>query len=89
MNSQTVPAFWALYRRLPKRVRLHARAAYQLFLGNPLHPSLHFHRLALDAHLWSVRVTRDYRAVGLVEDDTITWFWIGAHKEFDQAFPRS
>ena len=57
------------------------------FVADPTHPSLHFHRLAVAAQLWSVRVTRDYRAVGLVQGATITWFWIGDHKAFDRTFP--
>ena len=88
MNSQTVPRFWQLYRKLPQKIRQAARVAYRQFLVNPTHPSLHFHRLAVDARLWSVRITRDYRAVGLVQGTTITWFWIGDHKRFDQTFPR-
>ena len=38
--------------------------------------------------LWSVRVTRDFRAVGLLDGDTITWFWIGDHQTFAQTFAR-
>jgi hypothetical protein len=87
MNSQTAGGFWRLYRLLPKTVREQARKTYRQFLANPAHPSLRFHRLASYPDLWSVRVTRDYRAVGLVEENTITWFWIGNHRAFDRAFP--
>jgi hypothetical protein len=24
-----------------------------------------------------------YRALGLLKDDTVTWFWIGDHTEYD------
>ncbi len=88
MNSQTLPRFWELYRQLSQNVRKQARAAYRRFEANPAHPSLHFHRLAVDSELWSVRVSRDYRAVGLVTGNTITWFWIGNHEEFDRTFPQ-
>ncbi|HEV3144625.1 MAG TPA: hypothetical protein VGZ47_12120, partial [Gemmataceae bacterium] len=72
---------------LPKTVREHARRAYRHFQENPAHPGLHFHRLAAYPELWSVRVTRNYRAVGLVQGESITWFWIGTHKTFDREFP--
>ncbi len=88
MNSQTVSRFWQLYRKLPRKIRQAARIAYRQFVADPTHPSLHFQRLAVSAQLWSVRITRDYRAVGLVQGTTITWFWIGDHKAFDRAFPR-
>jgi hypothetical protein len=88
MNSRTVPGFWQLYRTLPRKVRDAARVAYRQFCADPAHPGLRFHRMAVDARLWSVHVTRDYRAVGLVQGTTITWFWIGDHQAFDRAFPR-
>jgi len=88
MNSQTVPRFWQHYRKLPSKIRQAARIAYRQFLADPTHPSLQFHRLAVNAELWSVRITRDYRAVGLQKGSTITWFWIGNHRAFDRAFPR-
>ncbi len=31
--------------------------------------------------IYSVRVTRAYRALGVIEDDEVTGFWIGAHPE--------
>jgi hypothetical protein len=88
MISQTVPEFWELYRALPRKVRQAAVSAYRQFQISPSHPSLRFHRLATAPQFWSVRVTRNYRAVGLVKSDAITWFWIGDHKAFDRAFPR-
>ena len=33
--------------------------------------------------VWSVRVGIGWRALGLVDDDTITWFWIGSHADYD------
>jgi hypothetical protein len=88
MKSRTLAGFWKLYRKLPASVRKEARAAYRRFLNNPQHPGLHFHRLFNDPSYWSVRVTLDYRAVGIVEGDTITWVWIGSHEAFDRAFAK-
>jgi hypothetical protein len=88
MISRTVAGFWQLYRKLPRKIRNAARVAHRQFRTDPAHPSLHFHRLATAPQLWSVRITRDYRAVGLVQGSTITWFWIGDHKAFDRDFPR-
>jgi hypothetical protein len=31
-----------------------------------------------------VRVTKSYRAVGVREGDTIIWFFIGTHAEYDR-----
>lgn len=86
MNSATDPEFWQLYRQLPRRIRLGAREAYRRFDADPAHPGLRFHRLRTREEFWSVRITLDYRAVGLLEGDTITWFWIGTHSDFDREF---
>ncbi|HEY3064347.1 MAG TPA: hypothetical protein VGL09_01055 [Methylomirabilota bacterium] len=34
--------------------------------------------------IYSARVSLGYRAVGLMEGDEITWFWIGTHGEYDR-----
>jgi hypothetical protein len=88
MKSHALPSFWKLYRELPESVRREAKAAYRQFIANPQYPGLHFHRLYNDPRYWSVRVTRDYRAVGILAGDTITWIWIGNHDAFDRMFPR-
>ena len=88
MKSQTLPSFWKLYRKLPPAVRAGARLAYRQFSADPSHPSLRFHRLFNDPHFWSVRISKNHRAVGILQGDTITWVWVGDHKAFDRAFPR-
>jgi hypothetical protein len=32
----------------------------------------------------SARVGIGYRAVGVLGDDAITWFWIGSHADYDR-----
>ena len=88
MNSTTLPSFWACYHRLPAHIRQAARDAFHQFEVDPHHPGLHFHRLRWDPSYWSARVTGNYRAVGILRGDTITWVWIGSHADFDQIFPR-
>ncbi|HEY2412608.1 MAG TPA: hypothetical protein VGI40_10215 [Pirellulaceae bacterium] len=88
MKSQTLRSFWKCYHSLPQAIRKEARKAYRLFRTNPKHPSLHFHRLQREQDCWSVRVTQDFRAVGIVERGEINWIWIGSHEDFDKAFPK-
>lgn len=87
MISRVAPEFWQLYRELPPDIRSTARKAYLLFTMSPAHPSLRLERLRADPRAWSVRVTRDVRAVALRRGDEWLWFWIGTHKAFDQRFP--
>ena len=87
MTSRGAEEFWKLYHGLPPEVRTAVRKAYQIFSENPSHPGLRLERLKSDPRAWSVRITRDYRAVALRVDDDWIWLWIGNHKEFDRKFP--
>ena len=88
MKSLGTSAFWESYRKLPAGIQDAARAAYKKFLQSPAHPSLQLERLRSDPRFWSVRVTRDFRAVAQrFETDTWIWVWIGSHKDFDRQFP--
>jgi hypothetical protein len=54
------------------------------FRENPQHPSLQFKKVYEGEPVYSVRVPIVYRAVGLLENDKITWFWIGSHADYDR-----
>jgi plasmid maintenance system killer protein len=84
--SRTRPNFWRLFSRLDQDAQKAAREAYQRFLTDPVHPSLHFKKLGGYSNVWSVRISKQYRAVGEREGDKIIWAWIGTHNDFDRMF---
>jgi hypothetical protein len=84
MKSQTTKSFWKHYWALPPEIRQRARKAYKLWRDNPAHPSLFFKRVKEGQPVYSVRVGLGYRALGLLKADTVTWFWIGTHDEYDR-----
>jgi len=84
MTSRTSKRFRSALGQLPQRIRRQAREAYALFARNPRHPSLRFKRVHPTLPIYSVRVTRDYRAVGVLRSDRIVWFWIGLHSEYER-----
>ncbi len=86
MISEPRPEFWQLYRLPPATAKTAAQKSYVLFMQNPGHPSLRFKPLAGYDGVWSVRVNRDYRSVGVRNGDVIQWFWIGTHNDFDKQF---
>lgn len=86
MISRVRPSFWRAYDALDPRVKEAARRAYQLFEGNPGHPSLRFKKLAGHEHIWSVRINDSFRAIAERHGETVTWFWIGSHNDFDKLF---
>jgi hypothetical protein len=82
MNSQTVPQFWRWYDRLPQQIQRQANQAYRRWQANPHARGLSFQRVGKTRPVYSVRINDDYRALGLLEGDTITWFWIGNHDQY-------
>ena len=84
MNSHLDPAFLALYRALSGHIREQACRNYRLWKADPSHPSLHFKRVGKRIDAWSVRVGQGWRAVGIKVGDTIVWFWIGSHADYDR-----
>lgn len=88
MKSSTSQRFWKCCNALSQKVRRQARGAYALFDKNPYHPSLHFKRIHSTRPIFSIRIGRNHRAVGLVDGDEITWFWIGSHADYDKLLKR-
>lgn len=86
MKSATLPSFWSNYKSLNNEVKQGARKAYRLWSENPFHPSLHFKCINDKEDIWSLRVTRGYRAIRTLENDTVTWFWIGSHDDYERFF---
>jgi Txe/YoeB family toxin of Txe-Axe toxin-antitoxin module len=82
--SRTTEKFRALFVLLPSTIKTQAKQAYQQFKKDPYHPSLQFKRVHSTKPIYSVRVNIDYRAVGIVRDNEIIWFWIGSHSVYDK-----
>lgn len=84
MKSRTTSAFRKLFITLPEEIRDQARTAYQLFAADPHHPSPHFKCVHETEPVFSARIGRSYRVVGLREEaDLIVWFWIGPHEKYE------
>lgn len=88
MNSQLTEDFLACYARLPALVREQAQRAYRLWRADSSHPGVQFKRVHASEPIFSARVGIGWRALGLLEGDTVTWFWIGSHSEYDALLAR-
>ena len=84
MKSQLTESFLRLFGSLPEDVRVKARRAYRLWSNDPSHPSLRFKRIHGGEPVYSVRIGRGWRALGLLEGDVVTWFWVGSHADYDK-----
>jgi hypothetical protein len=74
--------FWSCFDGLPPKVQQLAREKYALWGENPYHPSLKYEERRNG--ICVVRVGDHYHAVGLKEGDTVAWFWIGTHEDYNR-----
>jgi hypothetical protein len=88
MKSSVTNAFRKKLDQLPPSVQEQAAKAYALWSSDPYHNSLQFKRVSQRQPIYSVRVGLNYRSLGLLENDRIYWFWIGAHTEYDELLKR-
>ena len=85
MNHHATSAFWDCYQRLPIAIQHLAEKNYELLRIDPDHPSLHFKKIGI---FRSVRVGIAYRALGIEDGNTVVWFWIGKHDEYERLINR-
>lgn len=88
MTSHISRDFRRDFAGLPKDVQSLARDAYRLFETNPAHPSLKFKKLPPFDDVWSARINVNYRALGIRRGESILWFFIGSHADYDKAIAR-
>jgi hypothetical protein len=83
VKSRTTAQFRNLFANLPEQVQQQAREAYQQFKQDPWHPSLRFKQVHPREPIYSARVSKNYRAVGVRNESGIVWYWIGTHGDYD------
>lgn len=86
MKSNTLPSFWETYKKLDAVTRKRARKAYRLWAADSFHPSLRFKCINHEEDIWSVRITLGVRSLGVLDGDTVTWFWVGDHDDYKRFF---
>jgi len=84
VSSHLTREFMEHFHALPAHVQRSAQRAYKTWQQNPQHPGLHFKRVGTKQAVYSVRVGIGWRALGVLSDSTIIWFWIGSHAEYDK-----
>jgi len=83
VHSRTTERFRSQLTALPKAVQDKATAAYALWSANPDHPSPRFKKVHTTLPIHSVRIDRVWRAAGILDGDSVVWFWIGSHASYE------
>ena len=81
MRHYTSTDFWELFRELPNEIQDVAIKKFELLKDNPHHSSLRLKRID---DLWSVRIGKYYRSVGINATGGIQWIWIGNHVDYNK-----
>jgi hypothetical protein len=84
VKSELTDQFLECFSRLPDRIQHQARKSYRLWKRKPSHPGVNFKLVGKKSKVYSVRVAIGWRALGFMDGDTMLWFWIGPHAEYDQ-----
>ena len=88
MKSHLTSDFRQCFEGLPDRIKRNARKNYKIWKENPNHPGLNFKPVGTKLPVFSIRVGIGWRACGVVEKNTIIWFWIGSHEEYNNLLKR-
>jgi hypothetical protein len=88
VQSRTTDQFRALLAAAPAAIQAKAQNAYRLWSDNPAHPSLRFKKVHGKLPVYSVRIDLDWRALGVMKESVIVWFWIGPHSEYEKLLAR-
>jgi hypothetical protein len=73
VKSQTTERFRAQFAAAHAATQAKIRVAYRLWTENPNQPSLRFKKVHSTLPIYSARVDLDWRAVGVLKDNTVIW----------------
>jgi hypothetical protein len=88
MKSHLTDDFRNCFEKLPERIKRTARKNYKIWKENQNHPGLDFKSVGNKLPVYSIRVSIGWRACGVKENDTIIWFWIGSHEDYNNLLKR-
>ena len=83
MRSVTTERFRKAYGAFSVSTRKKTKDAYQRWKKDPFHPSLNFKKVHNTLPIFSVRIGNSYRALGVKDKNTMIWFWIGSHEDYN------
>ena len=79
--------FVSLYEKLPAIIKVKAERQEKMFKANIFYPSLNTEKLMPKKNnLWSFRVDEAYRIIFHFEGESVTFLYIGHHKEIYRFF---
>jgi len=84
VNSYLTDDFIKQFGKLPERIQIRSRQAYRQWKENPYDPKFQFKKVHSTKPIYSVRVNIGWRALGYKQNNSILWFWIGSHENYNK-----
>jgi mRNA-degrading endonuclease RelE of RelBE toxin-antitoxin system len=84
VKSRTTSQFRKAFSELPEQIQVQTRQAYRQFKQDPNHPILRFKKIHQELPIYSARISKSYRAVRQLDEDTVVWFGVGSHVDYDK-----
>ncbi len=84
MISHTTEQFRKLLTELSPQIQKQTKEAYRQFKKDPYYPSLRFKQVHSTKAIYSIRISKDYRALGIQQNNEIIWYWIGTHSNYNK-----
>ncbi|MFQ5559708.1 MAG: hypothetical protein ACE5FU_03860 [Nitrospinota bacterium] len=88
MISHTNSSFWKAYEKLSPLMKAKAREVYLLGEKNSGHNSLQFRQVHPEKPVYSVRIEKNHRVLGIRNGEYMIWFWIGSNDQFNELLAR-
>lgn len=88
MRSRTTERFRKAYNALPIAAKKKAEDTFKRWKKDPFHPSFSFKQVHTTELIFSVRIGITYRALARKDKNTMIWFWIGSHEEYNNLLKR-
>lgn len=83
MESRTTEKFSISFENLPAKIKEDAKRSFKLWKSNPYRKNLRFKNIHGTLNIYSVRIGSSYKVLGVKEENTVIWFWIGSHGDYD------
>jgi hypothetical protein len=74
MISYTTKKFRKLFSELPINIQKQAGNSFNHFKKDSYYPGLNFKKVHSKRSIYAVRISRDYRALGIIKKNSIIWF---------------
>jgi hypothetical protein len=84
VNSYLDEDFAKCFKKLPERIQIRTKQVYRQWKENPFAPNLQFKQIHPIKPIYSVRVNIGWRALGYKKNNSVFWFWIGSHEEYNK-----